>query len=152
MLSNGASTMSPLKEIRDDRPAGKRRSRLPASTGAGQMSEQTNGERPIHQRSRKQAMGRPAGSERSGQMDAIETDGHLMTDHQAPTIDQILAMNSGELHEWSRGGHTVVTPFGLGTVYNETFLDDQLDGLCSFLEDPNQRFFSAEHGWDKTAE
>ena len=45
-----------------------------------------------------------------------------MTDHQAPTIDQILAMKSGELHEWSRRGHTVVTPFGLGTVYNETFL------------------------------
>ena len=81
-------------------------------------------------------------------MDAIETDGHLMTDHQAPTIDQILAMNSGELHEWSRGGHTVVTPFGLGTVYNETFLDDQLDGLCVFLEDRGQAFYSREHGWE----
>jgi hypothetical protein len=148
MLSTGASTMPTLKEMRDDRPAGKRRSRLPASTGAGQMSERTNGERPIHQRSRKQATGRPAGSERSGQMDAIETDGHLMTDHQAPTIDQILAMKSGELHEWSRGGHTVVTPFGLGTVYNETFLDDQLDGLCVFLEDRSQAFYSREHGWE----
>ena len=78
----------------------------------------------------------------------IETDGHLMTDHQAPTIDQILAMKSGELHEWSRGGHTVVTPFGLGTVYNETFLDDQLDGLCVFLEDRSQAFYSREHGWE----
>ena len=99
MLSTNASTMPTLKEMRDDRPSGKRRSRLPAGTGAGQMIERTNGERPIHQRSRKQATGRPAGSERSGQMDAIETDGHLMTDHQAPTIDQILVMDSGELHE-----------------------------------------------------
>jgi hypothetical protein len=71
-----------------------------------------------------------------------------MIDHQAPTIDQILAMNSGELHEWSRRGHTVVTPFGLGTVYNETFLDDQLDGLCVFLEDRSQAFYSREHGWE----
>ena len=71
-----------------------------------------------------------------------------MTDHQAPTIDQILAMKSGELHEWSRGGHTVVTPFGVGTVYNETFLDDQLDGLCVFLEDRSQAFYSREHGWE----
>jgi len=41
MLSTGASTMPTLKEMRDDRPAGKRRSRLPqsASTGTGQMSE-----------------------------------------------------------------------------------------------------------------
>src|SRR4051812_15113490 len=81
-------------------------------------------------------------------MDAIETDGHLMTDHQAPTIDQILTMNSGELHEWSRGDHTVVTPFGLGKVYNETFLDDQLDGLCVFLEDRSQAFYSRERGWE----
>jgi hypothetical protein len=71
-----------------------------------------------------------------------------MIDQQAPTIDQILAMDSGELHEWSRGGHTVVTPFGLGTVYNETFLDDQLDGLCVFLEDRSQAFYSREHGWE----
>jgi hypothetical protein len=41
MLRTGASTMPTLKEMRDDRPTGKRRSRLPrcASTGAGQMSE-----------------------------------------------------------------------------------------------------------------
>jgi hypothetical protein len=41
MLSTGASTMPTLKEMRDDRPAGKRRSGLPrsASPGAGQMSE-----------------------------------------------------------------------------------------------------------------
>ena len=39
MLSTGAGTMPTLKEIRDDRPTGKRRSRLPAGTGAGQMSE-----------------------------------------------------------------------------------------------------------------
>ena len=52
------------------------------------------------------------------------------------------------LHEWSRRGHTVVTPFGLGTVYNETFLDDQLDGLCVFLEDRSQAFYSREHGWE----
>jgi hypothetical protein len=39
MLSNDASTMPTLTEIRDDRPTGKRRSRLPANTGAGQMSE-----------------------------------------------------------------------------------------------------------------
>jgi hypothetical protein len=71
-----------------------------------------------------------------------------MTDHQAPTIDQILAMNSGELHEWSRRGHTVVTPFGLGKVYSETFLDDQLDGLSVFLEDRRQAFYSREHGWE----
>ena len=93
----------------------------------------------------------PASFTRRGASSAslpIETDGHLMTDHQAPTIDQILAMNSGELHEWSRGGHTVVTPFGLGTVYNETFLDDQLDGLCVFLEDRSQAFYSREHGWE----
>ena len=48
MLSTGASTMPTLKEMRDDRPAGKRRSRLPASTGVGQMIERTNGEQPIH--------------------------------------------------------------------------------------------------------
>jgi hypothetical protein len=42
----------------------------------------------------------------------------------------------------------VVTPFGLGTVYNETFLDDQLDGLCVFLEDRSQAFYSREHGWE----
>ncbi len=71
-----------------------------------------------------------------------------MTDQQAPTIDQILAMTSGELHEWSCGGHTVVTPFGLGKVYNETFLDDQLDGLSVFLEDRSQAFYSREHGWE----
>jgi hypothetical protein len=71
-----------------------------------------------------------------------------MIDQQAPTIDQILAMTSGELHEWSRRGHTVVTPFGVGTVYNETFLDDQLDGLCVFLEDRSQAFYSRGHSWE----
>jgi hypothetical protein len=52
MLSTGASTMPTLKEIRDDRPAGKRRSRLPASTGAGQMSERAEDMRSLGSRSR----------------------------------------------------------------------------------------------------
>jgi hypothetical protein len=52
MLRTGASTMPTLKEIRDDRPAGKRRSRLPrsASTGAGQMSERAEDMRSLGSR------------------------------------------------------------------------------------------------------